>query len=484
MSSPRTLSRRRFIQNSTLLAGTFAIGAARGASPNGNIRMAVVGINSRGMQLVKDIVRTEGATLVALCDVDTAVLDRQAAKVESEHGIQTLKEQSYRKLLERSDIDAVALATPNHQHAIQTIWACQAGKDVYVEKPVCHTIWEGQQMMAAARKYNRIVQPGFQNRSDVGLLEAFDWIKAGNLGPITMVRGLCYKSRESIGKRDTPLPPPSTVDYDEWLGPAADRPIHREKFHYDWHWSWNTGNGDFGNQGPHELDLMRWILDEPGHPNAVASFGSRFGWHDAGETPNMQITSFDWGGVPALFEVRDLWIKPDVNARANYKGKRVGIIVTCEGGEFRGGRGGGIVYYDGKKRGEQFNGDGGFDHMPAFIRGVRSRRESDLACTLETGFLSTSLAHWGNIAIRAGQPLPVAKVDTMMARDPNLQETYERFSQHLDAWSIDRDVERWTGGPALTIDAASERFTGSGADQANRFLHRADRKGYEIPHLA
>ena len=483
MSSSLPLSRRRFIQNSSLLAGTFAIGAARGASPNGDVRVAVVGINSRGMKLIEDVIRTEGASLVALCDVDSAVLNKQAAKVETDHGIKADKVQSYRNLLERPDIDAVALATPNHQHAIQTIWACEAGKDVYVEKPVCHTIWEGRQMLAAAKKYNRIVQPGFQNRSDTGLNEAFAWIKAGNIGDITMVRGLCYKSRQSIGKRSSPLSPPSSVNYDEWLGPAAEQPLYREKFHYDWHWSWNTGNGDFGNQGPHELDLMRWILDEPDHPTSVASYGARFGWNDAGETPNMQITSFDWGGVPALFEVRDLWVRPDVNARANYKGNRVGVIVTCEGGEFRGGRGGGIIYYDGKKRGEQFQGDGGFDHMPAFIRGVRSRRESDLACTLETGFRSSSLAHWGNIPIQAGKPASAAKVDGIMSGDDHLLETYERFSKHLDAWKIDRDVERWTAGPKLQIDAARVRFTGAGADTANKFLHRKDRQGYEIPHL-
>ena len=484
MNPAPAFTRRRFIQNSALLAGAFAIAPARGASPNGDVRLAVVGLHSRGMQLVRDIVRTPGATIVAFCDVDTAVLDEQAAKAETEHGIKADKVSSYRKLLERSDIDAVVLATPNHQHAIQTIWACEAGKDVYVEKPVCHTIWEGRQMMAAAKKYNRIVQPGFQNRSDLGLQEAFEWIKAGNIGDITMVRGLCYKSRQSIGKLDTPMTPPATVNYDEWLGPAADEPLYRPQFHYDWHWSWNTGNGDFGNQGPHELDLMRWILDEPDHPLAVKSFGSRFGWHDGGETPNMQITSFDWGGVPALFEVRDLWVDPETNARAHYKGNRVGVIITCEGGEFRGGRGGGIIYYEGNKRGEKFTGNGGFDHMPAFVRSVRSRKESDLACSLETGFLSSSLAHWGNIPIRAGSARPAQEVNEIMSRDEHLLETYERFSKHLDAWNIDRDVERWTVGPNMKIDAASERFTGAGSDLANTYLHRQDRKGYEIPHLA
>jgi len=484
MSSPATFSRRRFIQSAAWVAGTFAIGPARGASPNSDVRVAVVGVRSRGMSLVEDVIRTEGATLVAICDVDSAILAQKAAEVGSQYGIIPDTELSYRRLLERSDIDAVALATPNHQHAIQTIWACEAGKDVYVEKPVCHTIWEGRQMVAAAEKYDRIVMPGLQNRSDVGIKEAFAWIKDGNIGEITMVRGLCYKTRTSIGKRSTPLIPPATVNYDEWLGPAAHEPIYRENFHYDWHWNWNTGNGDFGNQGPHELDLMRWILDEPDHPQAVASYGSRFGWHDAGETPNMQITQFDWGGVPALFEVRDLWVKPDVNARANFKGNRVGVIVTCEGGEFRGGRGGGIIYYDGNKRGEKFTGDGGYDHMPSFIRAVNSRQQSDLAADLETGFKSSALAHWGNLSLQTGLPQPSAQVDKLMSGDALLQETYERFSSHLDAWNIDRDVEQWTVGQHLKIDPQTERFTGEGSDSANRLIHREDRPGYEIPELA
>lgn len=484
MSTPSFYTRRRFIQSSALFASAFAIGSARGASPNGDVRVAVVGVNSRGMSLVEDVVRSDGAKLVAICDVDSAVLAEKAAFIETEYGVKVDKVGNIRKLLERSDIDAVALATPNHQHAIQTIWACEAGKDVYVEKPVCHNVWEGQQMLAAAKKHNRIVQAGFQNRSDVGLKEAFSWIKEGNIGKITSVRGLCYKTRQSIGKRDTPLSPPKSVNYDEWLGPAAEQPLYREKFHYDWHWSWNTGNGDFGNQGPHELDLLRWILDEPDHPKTVRSHGARFAWNDAGETPNMQITSFDWGSVPALFEVRDLWVKPDLNARANYKGSRVGVIITCEGGEFRGGRGGGIVYYEGEKKGERFKGDGGFDHMPAFIRAVKSRKESDIACTLETGFRSSCLAHFGNISVQVGQKAPESKVDQVMSRNSYLQETYERFSAHLDDWSVDRDKDRWTIGRKLEIDPKTAAFTGAGSKNANKHLRRNDRKDYKVPRYA
>ncbi|MBK1877571.1 Gfo/Idh/MocA family protein [Pelagicoccus mobilis] len=484
MSTPNPFSRRRFIQSTALLAGAFAIGSARGASPNGDVRVAVVGIRSRGMQLIKDVMRSEGTAIVAICDVDSAILNKQAQKLETDFNITPDKELNYRKLLERKDIDAVILATPNHLHAIQTIWACQAGKDVYVEKPVCHNVWEGQQMVAAAKRYGRIVQAGLQNRSDVGLKEAFAWIKQGNIGKIKEVRGLCYRNRASIGKVNTPLIPPSSVNYDEWLGPAADLPMYRKSFHYDWHWIWNTGNGDFGNQGPHELDLMRWILDEPDHPKAIESYGSRFAWNDGGETPNMQITKMDWGTVPAHFEVRNLWVSPETNAAPNYKGYRVGVIVTCEGGEFRGGRGGGIVYYEGNKKGERFKGNGGFDHMPAFFRAVRSRKESDIACTLETGYKSACLSHFGNISVQIGKQAKTRTTQKSLRKDPYLVETYDRLSEQLDRWNVDRDLDRWTIGRKLKIDVENETFYGSGSGKANKYLKRQDRKGYEVPEYA
>ncbi|MDQ8196637.1 Gfo/Idh/MocA family oxidoreductase [Pelagicoccus enzymogenes] len=484
MHTPAPYSRRTFIQSSALLAGAFAIGSALGQSPNGDVRLAIVGIRSRGMQLARDAHRTKGCVIVAICDADTAILEKRAAEIESELGVTPEKVSNYRKLLERPDIDAVVLATPNHLHAIQTIWACQAGKDVYVEKPVCHNVWEGQQMVAAARAHNRIVQPGLQNRSDVGLKEAFAWIKQGNIGKIKQVRGLCYRNRASIGKSDTPIKPPSTLDYDEWLGPAADLPMYRERVHYDWHWVWNTGNGDFGNQGPHELDLMRWILDDPDHPKAIESYGGRFAWGDGGETPNMQITKLDWGTVPAYFEVRNLWVTPETNAAPNFKGYRVGVVVTCEGGEFRGGRGGGIVYHEGNKKGERFQGKGGFDHFPSFIRAINSRKESDLACTLETGYKSACLSHFRNISIQVGKEAATRKTTQAMSRDSQLKEAYDRFSEQLDAWKIDRSTDRWTIGRRLKIDTAKERFVGSGSGPANKLIKREDRKGSEVPKYA
>lgn len=475
-------SRRNFIKTSALAASTFAITPSWAKAANGDIRVAVVGVRGRGKSLIKDVFRTEGARLVALCDVDTAELAERAAKVDEEYGVTVSQETDYRKLLERSDIDAVVLTTPNHWHALQTIWGCQAGKDVYVEKPVCHTVWEGRQMIKAAKKYGRIVQAGFQNRSDIGLNEAFPWIHAGNLGEIKMVRGLCYRNRASIGKIDSPLVPPKSVNYDTWLGPAEHQDLYRPELHYDWHWDFNTGNGDLGNQGPHELDLIRWVLGDPDHPQKVQSIGGRFGWNDAGNTPNMGITTFDWGDIPVLFEVRNLWVKPELNSAPNFKGSRVGVIVTCDGGEFRGGRGGGIVYDNDGKKMKAFKGDGGFDHFPAFIRAVNSRKESDVAAHLENSFKSSCLAHLGNISYLRGESFNGNATKKFVSSDTNLKEAHERYDAQLNEWKIDQSKELWTLGEKLDFDAKAEHFVaGKMYKQANKLLKRNYRSAFEVP---
>ncbi|MCZ6672360.1 MAG: Gfo/Idh/MocA family oxidoreductase, partial [Verrucomicrobia bacterium] len=272
------MKRRTFIKTSTLAAGAFYIGTSRSYAAHEDLRVAVIGLNGKGKSGISDVIRTEGARLVAICDVDSELLAKRAADLESEEGVKVKTYSDYRKVLDSPDIDAITITTPNHWHALMAIQGCQAGKDVYCEKPVCHNIWEGRRIIEAQKKYNRIVQSGFQNRSDDGLWEAFPYLMEGNVGKIQMVRGLCYKNRTGIGKRSTPLIPGKNIDYDLWLGPAKDEPIYRENLHYDWHWSWNTGNGDIGNQGPHEFDLIRWVLGDPGHPSEVVSFGGRFGW--------------------------------------------------------------------------------------------------------------------------------------------------------------------------------------------------------------
>ena len=193
--------------------------------------------------------------------------------------------QDIRRLLDDKSIDAISVATPNHWHALATIWACQAGKDVYVEKPVSHNVSEGRRMVEAARKYERIVQTGTQCRSHKGIQDAIDFLRSGKLGQIYMAKGLCYKPRGSIGhKPDGPVP--ANVDYDIWLGPAPKRPFNPNRFHYNWHWNWDYGNGDLGNQGIHQMDLARWGLGKNELPKAVMASGGRFGYSDDGQTPN------------------------------------------------------------------------------------------------------------------------------------------------------------------------------------------------------
>src|SRR5207248_511101 len=210
-----------------------------------------------------------------------------------------------RQVIDSKDIDAVSIATPNHWHSLAAIWALQAGKDVYVEKPVSHNVWEGRQLVEAARKYDRICQAGMQIRSSAGSREAIEYVHSGKIGKVTLARGLCYKRRDSIGhKPDAPVPP--GVEYDIWLGPAPKRPFNPNRFHYQWHWNWDYGNGDLGNQGIHQMDVARWGLNQPGPPKSVLGVGGRFGYTDDGQTPNTELVFLDYGESELIFEVRGL----------------------------------------------------------------------------------------------------------------------------------------------------------------------------------
>ena len=237
-----------------------------------------------------------------------------------------------RKLLESKEIDAISIATPNHWHSLGAIWGCQAGKDVYVEKPVSHNVWEGRQLVKAAETHKRIVQMGVQSRSAVGLAAALEWLKAGNLGKLIYARGLCYKRRASIGKVDGPQTIPDNIDYDLWCGPASNEPIRRKNLHYDWHWVWNTGNGDLGNQGIHQMDIARRFLGEPALSPKVFAVGGRVGYEDDGETPNSMFLVHDYEKAPLIFEVRGLPEKPGAKGMDKYRGASIGVIVQYENG--------------------------------------------------------------------------------------------------------------------------------------------------------
>ena len=368
-----------------------------------------MGFNSRGNDHIAGFKKIKGVRLVALCDVDSNVLEKGRADLAKD-GIQVQTYTDVRKLLESGEIDAISTATPNHWHALLATWACQAGKDVYVEKPVSHNVWEGRQIVAAARKYGRIVQTGTQSRSNPGLREAIAWLHAGNLGAIQVARGLCYKPRQSIGNVAVPTQVPDHINYDLWCGPSPLKPLMRSKLHYDWHWQFITGNGDLGNQGIHQMDIARWALGATTLSPKVFSVGARAGYQDNGDTPNSQFVYHQYEKASLIFEVRGLpKAKEYQDARWNksmpeFRGAQVGVIIHCENGYMV------IPSYESAKA---FDKNGreikswkqGADHYANFVAAVRSRRSSDLNAEILEGHLSSALCHTGNISYLLGKKL-------------------------------------------------------------------------------
>lgn len=482
-----TLTRRSFIKSSMAVGAGLALATpfsrARGA--NDEIRVAVVGVGGQGGGHMGYFSRCQGARLVAICDADRGHLESQAQGFEARNGVKLQTYQDVRALLDNDEIDAITSATPNHWHALVTIWACQAGKDVYIEKPVSHNVWEGRKMVEAARKYNRIVQTGTQRRSAKAFIDAYKYINEGHIGAIKWVRGLCWKPRGLgtngiVNGTNGPNPLPETIDYNLWCGPADMTPLMREKLHYNWHWVWNTGNGDLGNQGIHEMDESRWALGDPKLAPGVLSIGGRFGVHDAGETANTQIIYFDYKPAPLIFEVRGLPRAKGERAMDNYRGTRVGVVVQCEDGYFAAGTGGGWIYDNDGNRLQQFIGSGGSHHQN-FIDVVRSRNADDLHADIEKGHLSSALCHMGNTSYRLGKSASPEDISGVIADRPELAASFESMLTHLQANEIDLDAEPITIGPMLTMDPEAEHYTGEHAELANMFLKRNYREPFVVP---
>ena len=482
------LTRRDFLRSSlgavagmTVLSGLVACSNNNVPGANDEIHVGVIGFNSKGAQHINSFHELENVRVTALCDVDSDVLSREAQKFK-DRGEQVETYIDARNLLENRDIDAVAIATPNHWHSLLTIWAVQAGKDVYVEKPVSHNIWEGRKMVEAANQYNRIVQAGTQNRSDVGLRAAVEYIKEGNIGAIQWARGLWYKRRGSIGFVNEPQPVPESIDYNLWTGPKSILPLMRENLHYDWHWIWEYGNGDMGNLGIHQIDDCRFALGLEGMPERVMMIGGRFGVDDNAETPNTQMAVFDYAGTPVVIEVRNLPMKAGTNAMDAYRGVRAGNIIQCEDGYFAGGRGGGWIYDNNGERVKLFEGDGGGGHQANFIEAMRSRNTDDLYAPIEQGHYSTALCHAANISYYLGnQVTDTSGVMESVAGISEAEETVESLTQHLQANEISLDEQPLIHGPWLSINKEQEEFTGDGAKEANPFLRGSYRYPFIVP---
>jgi len=470
------MNRREILKTSVVTGLSLAIPFSRVRGANDTINVAVIGLNNQGSNHVNWFRAIPGVRVAAVCDVDRTILEREERKfTDRQEKVKTFTD--LRKLYEDKEIDAVIIAAPNHWHALATVWACQAGKDVYVEKPVSHDIWEGRQMVKAARKYGRMVQSGMQRRSDTGLQEAIDYINKGNLGPITSVRGIVYVRRDSIGKVDGPQPVPESVDYDLWTGPAPLTSLMRKRLHYDWHWVWPTGNGDFGNNGIHFIDICRWVLGKNELAPRAISIGGRFGYVDDGETPNTQIVFFDYKPAPIIFEVRGLPRSKGESAMDYYFGTQAGTVVHCEQGYFVGG----WAYDKGGKKIKQFVRDGGAGHHGNFIDAVRSRKVSDLNADILEGHLSSALCHMGNVSHRLGQAASRDEIRERIKGAAGMEECFERFQDHLLLNGVDIQQTPRVLGSWLTMDPKIEEPMGRSAAEAGKFARRAYRNPFVVP---
>jgi len=481
------LSRRLFLHRSvgaTFLAGlgSRALGQARPLGANDAIRVAIVGLRKKGIEHIESFGKMSGVRIVALCDVDTQFIDLQKAGFDA-RGEPVRTYVDYRKLLEDRDVDAVVIASPDHWHALMTVWACQAGKDVYVEKPASWSIWEGRRMIEAARKYERIVQVGSQNRSDDGLREALPYIQAGNLGQVRFVRNFSFFPRESTGRTNGPEPTPATADYDLFQGPASLAPLRRRELHYDWHWSWDTGTGELGNLGAHVIDQARWAIGQKSASTRVFSVGGRFGYDDDGETPNTMLVYVGYEPVPMTYEIQGLPREKGAAAMGTYRRLRAGTFIECEGGYFAGGRGGGWTYDHQGQRMKAFPGDGGPTHQANFIEAVRSRRVDDLRADILEGHISATLCHMGNISYRLGRHETPSRIREAARGFPGAAESVDRLVAHLEANGIDLETNPLTLGPTLTFDGEEERFVGDHCDWANMYLKRNYREPFVVPEV-
>lgn len=511
------LDRRNFIKNSVLAAAVAGLSAqtyAQSAGANGDLRVAVVGFRSRGMEHIKELKKLKGVRIVALCDVDSKILAKGLKEVPEAKGYTDM-----RKMLEDKDIDAVSIATPNHQHAIQGIWTLQAGKHLYVEKPVSHNIFEGQQLVAAANHFSKlVVQAGTQSRSGVGIRAAVKDVHAGKYGKVKLARAICYKRRKSIGPAKKNAIP-SEIDYDLWHGPAdlqesirgnqTDKVQQSSSFgpvHYDWHWFWNYGGGDLCNQAIHEIDIARWFLGTHEVSPEVVSVGGRFGYVDCGETPNTFVSVHNYAAAPLITEVYGLTADGKINGPSNTFGQfaelnkgnksakspEIGIIVECENATLVVPDYNSAQVYDkeGKfvksygKTVETVDLSGGASgHHANWVECVRKGSSADIHAPLRECHVSTALVHSANISFRLGAKKTAGEIKDALKASSGLAEAFGRMAEHLGRNGVNLDETKAVLGVPLTQDTQTELFTGANAEAANRDLvaKRAGRKGFEIP---
>jgi predicted dehydrogenase len=475
------ITRRKFLKQAAAagtafplvtIAGTKASGRVLGA--NDTIRIGVAGIHGQGDSHIDEYLGMKNVQVTYLIDPDQSLFESRSKKVRDKGGNEPRCVQDIRQALEDKNLDAVSVATPNHWHSLITIWACQAGKDVYVEKPLSHNITEGRRCIEAARKYGRLVQHGTQQRSSESRANEIAAVQSGKYGRLLVSKGYCCKPRWSIGHKP-PTTPPEHLAFDLWLGPAPKQPYHANLVHYNWHWFWDFGNGDIGNQGVHEIDVARWAIKGATLPSKVWSLGGRFAYEDQGQTPNTQMAVFEYGDVLLVFEVRGL-----VQKHKEFPFKVLNEYYTDEGmitdGKFhprKGGKPEPLARFDVKVT------PGGA--WGSFLHAVRSRKVEDLNADVEHGHYSSALCHLTNISYRLGEKVPFNGKAKSLGDNREVVETFMNLQENVRGVGVKLEETTYQLGRVLTVDPAGEQFVGEGAEKANTLLTRNYRKPFVVP---
>jgi predicted dehydrogenase len=472
------LTRRRFFEDSLMAAAAVALPApliaadGKPVSANDKITAAIIGCGIRGKQHANELARLADVDVAYVCDPDLDRADEVGELLVKAKRPMPKKVQDLRVVLDDKAVDVVFIATPNHWHSLAAIWAMQAGKDVYVEKPVSHNVIEGTRMVQAARKLKRICQGGTQNRSRGALAAAVKYMHEGTLGEVKLARSIIYGGRGSIGG-PAECAMPLRCDYNLWAGPAAMPKLKRPKFHYDWHWFWNTGSGEIGNNNVHSLDICRWGLGVTGLGRSVLSYGGRLGYVDVAETPNSQVGIFDFGDKTIVSETRGLKtapFHPTIKSMWFFYGSE-GIIADTNLYDLKGNL---VRAFEGKSE----------NHFANFIKAVRSRKTSDQNAEILEGHQSSALCHIANISYRLGAQASVNEATKHLADikvHDDVQETFERTRHYLGDAGVDLDKTKLTVGQHLRVDGDKESFLDNAA--ANLLLGREYRAPFVLPEI-
>lgn len=497
-----SFSRRDFLRTTLYTSAAGAVGVSAAAAPtlvlggeetvsaNEKIHVAVVGVRGRGGEHIQGYLRNPNSVITYIVDADEQVGNSRCDQIEKSQGFRPKFVRDMRDAFADKDVDAVSTATPNFWHGLTAVWAMQAGKDVYVEKPASQNLFEGRAMVAAAKKYGKICQVGTQCRSNPAIQEGMKYIHDGNIGEVTFARGLCHRRRKSIGALgDYPIP--DSVDFNLWSGPCVftDPSCTRPSFHYDWHWQRLYGNGDSGNQGPHQFDIARWGLQLDRHPKSVITYGGRLGYDvekkdpnfiDAGNTANIEVSVFDFGDKTLVFETRNLETKAT-------DGAGVGVVFYGTEGRLVQVHYGLCVAYDlDGNVVKEFKGGSDQNHFDNFLEAVRKQDASLLNAPIQEGHMSAALAHFGNASYYLGEKNKVSvseltsAMEKVASRDDNAA-TVRRTAEHLEENGVNLEKTPLSLGPQLEINVEKECFADANNAEAAKWLTREWREGFECP---